>query len=81
MIEKEKKDNQKEVEIINKCKTIKKPKDKVEEISNRMYEQAKIKQAKNIKKIENHENEQKILIEKQFKFKPNINIPFESFGT
>jgi hypothetical protein len=72
-IEKIKKENQKEIEIINNCKTIKKPKNKVEEISNRMYEQAKIREAKNIKKLENYENEQKIINEKQFTFRPNIN--------
>jgi len=80
-IEKEKIENQKEIEIINNCKTIKKSKVVVEQISNRMYDEAKIRKAKNIKKFESHEYEQKIIDEKQLTFRPNLSkSPLTSRG-
>ena len=45
---------------------------KVEQITNRMYDEAKIRNAKNVRKIESHESEQKIIEEKVHTFRPNL---------
>jgi hypothetical protein len=37
-----------------------------------MYEEAKIREARNKKKLKNYENEQKIINEKEHTFKPNL---------
>jgi hypothetical protein len=45
---------------------------KVEQITNRMYDEAKIRNAKKGRKIETHESEQKIIEEKVHTFRPNL---------
>lgn len=56
--EKERIEREKELEIIKSCKTIKKPKKNVEDFCNRMYDEAKRRQIKNLKKKENYANEE-----------------------
>lgn len=56
--EKERIAKEKELEIIKSCKTVKKPKKNIEEFCNRMYEEAKRREIKNLKKKENYANEQ-----------------------
>jgi hypothetical protein len=56
--EKERIAKEKELEILNSCKTVKKPKKNIEEFCNRMYEEAKRREIKNLKKKEIHANEE-----------------------
>lgn len=61
--EKERIDKEKEIEIINNCKTIKKPKKIVDDFFNRMYDEARIRQIKQMKHKAVYENEEKNLSE------------------
>lgn len=70
--EKERIEKEKEIEIINNCKTIKKPKKNVEEFCNRMYEEAKRRQIKQIQKKEIYENEEKSLAASNNNFIPGF---------
>jgi len=60
-VEKERLDKEKENEIINNCKVIKKPKKNVDEFCNRMYDEAKRRDIRSMKKKENYEDEEKNL--------------------
>lgn len=55
-------ENQKELEVINNCKTVKKPKKNLEEFTNRMHEDAKRRQNIMNKNIERKEAEENSII-------------------